>query len=165
MTDIDKLTRETIDNGGILILLYYDLHSPDQEKLKQLATGFVDQIIKTQGVVYALGEIDEPIESNGLFSTTIEVKALVKDMRSLINVCSLYPPISVEILRPNEIKLSIDKTHDILMDISTNWFGIKKFIKERVSTKEELEEYKKYLDNRMEVGKKMLEKKETNKDK
>ena len=159
MVDIDKLTRETVDKGGILVLLYYDLHSLDKDNLQNLGAGFIDQIIKAQGVVYALGEVDEPIESNGMFSTTVEVKVLAKDLRNLISICSFFPPISVEITRPHEIKLSAGNVQDILMDASTNWFSIRKFIKERLSTKEELEQYKKYLENRTEAGKRLIEKK------
>ena len=159
MVDVDKITKETIEKGGVLALLYFDLHAEDQESLRNLSTGFVDNIIKYPGIVYALGEIDEPVENKGMFSTSIEVKVLAKDFLTLLNVCSLYSPLSVEILRPNEIRLSVDKAHELLMNASANWFSIKKFIKERASTKEDLEAYKKYLENRMEVGKKLLEKK------
>ena len=159
MTDIEKLTRDTINKGGLLAILYFDLHSPDDDKLQQLATGFVDSILKQDGVVTAYGEIDEPMEKDGTYSTSIEVKILTKDLLSLINVCSVFNPVSVEITRPNEIKLPIDKAHDILMSVSSNWFNIKRYITEKVSSKEDIEQFKKYLDNRVEIGKKLLEKK------
>ncbi len=159
MTSIEKITNETINKGGVLALMYFDLHSKDQEQLKQLATGFVDGILKQDGVVSAYGEIEEPLESEGVFSTSIEVKVLTKDFLSLITLCSVFNPITVEIMRPNEIRIPLDKAHELLMSIGTNWFNIKKYLAEKVSSKEELEGFKKYVQNRLEVGKRLLEKK------
>lgn len=160
MVDVEKLTKDTINKGGMLCMLYFDLHSDNKDKLQQLATGFVDSILKQDGVVTAYGEIEEPIEKEDTFSTTIEVKILTKDFLSLMAVCSVFNPLTVEILRPNEVKLSIDKAHDLLMNVSTNWFNIKKYITERVSSKEEVESFRKYIENRLEVGKRILEEKD-----
>ncbi len=159
MTDIEKLTKDTINKGGMLAMLYFDLHSKDRDKLQGLATGFVDSILKQEGVVTAYGEIEEPLEQEAVFSTSIEVKILTKDFLSLINVCSIFNPITVEILRPNEVKISLDKAHELLMSMATNWFNIKRYITEKVSTKEDIEHIKKYLENREAIGKQLLEKK------
>ncbi len=159
MVDIEKLTKDTVNKGGVLVILYFDLHDKDREKLRQLATGFVDSMLKQDGVVTAYGEIEEPMEQNGAYSTTIETKILTKDFLSLLNLCSVFNPMAVEIQRPNDIRLSLDKAHDLLMSVAANWFNIKKFITERVSTKEEIETYRKYLENRAILGKKMLEEK------
>ena len=159
MTDIEKLTKDTINKGGVLATVYFDLHSDSSDKLRNLATGFVDSILKQEGVITSYGEIEEPIEQNGTFTTTIEVKILVKDFLSLLNVCSVFNPLTVEILKPNEINMSLDKAHELLMNASSNWFNIKKYITERVSSKEDIAGFKKYLENRTEIGKKLLEKK------
>jgi hypothetical protein len=157
--DVDKLTNDGINKGGVLAILYFDLHSKNKDGLTQLSAGFVETIIKTPGVTYALGEIDEPIENKGIFSTSVEVKVLAKSFLDLVNLCSTYTPIAIEILRPNEIKLSLDKVHELLMSVSSNWFAMKKFVTERTSTKEDLEQYRKYLENRVSMGKKLLEEK------
>ena len=108
MVDIEKLTKDTINKGGVLTVLYFDLHDQDREKLRQLATGFIDSMLKQEGVVSAYGEIEDPIEQNGAYSTTIEVKILTKDFLSLLNLCSVFNPLAVEIQRPNDIRLSLD---------------------------------------------------------
>ncbi len=159
MTDIEKLTKDTINKGGVLAMLYFDLHNKDKDDLQALATSFVDNILKQEGVVTAYGEIEEPLEQEGIFSTSIEVKLLAKDFLSLLNVCSVFNPLTVEILRPNDIKLTLDKAHELLMSVSANWFNIKRYITEKVSSKEDVAHFKKYLENRLEVGKRMLEKK------
>ncbi|MEK6981782.1 MAG: hypothetical protein AABX38_02525 [Candidatus Micrarchaeota archaeon] len=160
MVDADKITNDAISKGGTLCLLYFDLHSSDKDNLTSLSTGFIDSIIKTQGVIYALGEINEPVETDKVFSTSIEVKVLVKDLLTLINLCSLFNPLNVEILRPNHFELSVQTIQDILMSVSANWFGIKKTIAEKTSSTEDLERYKVYLENRIKVGRAILDKKD-----
>jgi hypothetical protein len=107
-----------------------------------------------------MGEIDEPMERDPGFSTSVEVKILIRDFVMLEKLCAVYSPLSIEILRPDEINLSIDKAHELLMDIATRTFELKKFILQRTSSKEEIEKYKKDLEMKAELGKKILEKKE-----
>lgn len=159
MVDVEKLTKDTINKGGLLCMLYFDLHSKDRDNLQQLATGFVNEVLKQPGVVSAYGEIEEPLERDGTFSTSIEVKILTEDFLSLVNVCSVFSPLTVEILRPNEVRITLNKAHDLLMSIATNWFNIRRYIAERVSTKEDLEHFRKYVEDRIKVGKQILEKK------
>lgn len=159
MADIEKITNDTITKGGLLSMLYFDLHSKDKDSLRQLATGFVDEILKQDGVVTAYGEIEEPLEHDGKFSTSIEVKVLTRDFLSLLNLCSIFSPITVEIMRPNEVRIPLNKAHELLMSASTNWFNIKRYITERVSTKEDFENFRRYIEDRTAVGKQLLEKK------
>jgi hypothetical protein len=157
--DIDKITKDAIAGGGVLALLYFDLHAGKKEVLQQLGTALVQKILSEPGVVYALGEVDEPIQNNDLMSTSVEVKILVKGLDSLARICGNFSPFSVEILRPEEIRLTPDKAHDILMNISVNNYELKKFILEKVSNKADLEAHKKALSGRLEVSRKLLEKK------
>jgi len=160
MVDVEKVTKETVEKGGVLALLYFDLHGSSKETLQNLGAGFVQKLLKEEGVVFAMGEIDEPMERDPGFSTSVEVKILIKEFIQLEKLCALYSPLSIEILRPDEIKLSIDKAHELLMDISTKTFELKKFILQRTSSKEEVEKYKRDLEMKAELGKKLLERKE-----
>jgi len=157
MGDIDKLTRDTIANGGVLAMLYFDIHGSSKEMLNNLGTGFIDKLLKEPGVVYALGEIQEPFEKDNLYSTSIEAKVLVKQFSHLVAICASYSPFSVEILRPDRIDLTLDKAHELLMQISTITFEYKKYIIERVAKPAEIEQYKKSLANKIEIGKRRLE--------
>ena len=163
MVDVDKITKETIEKGGVLALLYFDLHGTSKETLTNLSAGLVQKILKEEGVVYALGEIDEPMEREQGFSTSVEVKILVRSFNLMGRVCAQYSPLSLEILRPDDIKLSIDQAHELLMNISTTTFEYKKFIIQRTSKKEDVEKYQKELEAKAKLGKKLLEEKEGNK--
>jgi len=156
--DVDKLTNDTIKQGGILAVLFFDMGASAKEPLQQLGTGFVQKLLAEPGVVYAVGEIDEPVENAGVFSTTVEVKILVKELASLARICGNYSPFSVEMKRPDEIKLTIDQAHALLMDIATTNYELKKLIIEKVYTPEDLEKFRKAFQNRMALSKKLLEK-------
>lgn len=157
MVDVDKLTKKTIDDGGILSLLYFDLHGKKKEELQQLGAGFVGKLLKEKGVVYAAGEIDEPVENNGVYSTSIKVKILTKDFNSLLLLCLNHCPFSLEILKPDMVNLTLDKAHNVLMNASTVSFELKKYIVERLAKAEEKEYYTQTMKKRMEMGKNLLE--------
>ncbi|MDD5337756.1 MAG: hypothetical protein PHS02_04705, partial [Candidatus ainarchaeum sp.] len=95
MVDVSKLTRDTVARGGVLAVLYFDLSAPSKDGLQQLGTALVQKILDSPGVVYALGEIDEPIENEGLFSCPVEVKILTKSLASLARICGNHTPFSV----------------------------------------------------------------------
>ena len=160
MTDIDKLTKDTIAKGGVLAMLYFDLHGTSKETLQALGAGFVDKVLKEHGVVYALGEISDPIEQEKLFSTSFQVKLLTKSFADLTRLCASYSPFSVEILRPDKLELSVEQAHELLVQLSNATYEYKKYILERVAKPEEAERYKQSLKNKIEVGKKILEMKD-----
>ncbi|MFA6530648.1 MAG: hypothetical protein WCT31_02870 [Candidatus Micrarchaeia archaeon] len=162
MIDVDKLTKETIAKGGILSVLYFDLHGTSGGILQELGAGFVQKLLKEPGVVYAVGEIDEPLlsEEGKFYSTSVEVKMLTKDFISLLNLCTSHCPYSLEILRPNEMRFTVDKLHEILMHASATTFEYKKHIIEKMSTKQELEMYKLNIQQKIALGKKLSENKQ-----
>ncbi len=160
MSDVEKLTKDTIAQGGILAMLYFDVHAKTKELVQELGTGFVNTIIQKQGVVFALGEIDEP-KGGGEgknWSTTIEVKVLTKDFATLASICMAHSPYSVEISRPNEIRLPLSQAHDLLGMIGATSAEYKKYILMKLSKPEELLQLQENLKRRAEMGKKILEK-------
>jgi len=99
-----------------------------------------------------------PLEKNGVFSTWAEVKLLVEDFATLVKIAIQYSPIGFEILKPDSVSLSIGQAQSILLDISDASNKFTSFIFEKVLSKEEIEEYKKKLQARYELGKKLIEK-------
>ena len=156
MNNVEKTTSKTIKEGGVLAVLYFDIHTRSKEKAQELGAGFVQQLLKEPGVVYAVGEIDEPVQDDDLFSTYVQVKILVKSFSGLVNICAIHSPFNVEILKPDEIVLPLNSAHDTLMNISTVTSDYKKYILERVTKPEEMERYKKILEAKAELGKKIL---------
>ncbi len=158
--DINKLIEKTVKDGGVLAFLYFDLHGNQKEALQKLGVGFVQKILQEQGVKYAQGEIDEPVENAGLFSTSVEIKVLSKDIVTLARLCGSYSPFSIEILQPEEFRLSLSDMHEILMFLGATTHDYKKYIIEKVATPEEKERYKRNMEQRLKIGEKLMSRKE-----
>lgn len=155
----EKLDKEFTGRGGVLSILYFDLHAASGEVIKQLGTALVQKLIQEEGVVYAIGEIDEPIRNDNLLSSAVEVRLLVRNFSPLARICGNYSPFSVEVLKPDEIKLSIGRAHELLSQISVNNYELKKLILEKVYTKDDLEKFRKSVGARLNMAKKALEEK------
>ena len=158
---IKEITEKTIRDGGVLAMLYFDIHAAKKEDVQNLGAGFVQHIIKTPGVIYALGEIQEPVagEKGENYSSSIEVKLLAKDFIVLSNLCLTHSPFSVEILRPNEIRMPLNQAHELLGLLGATTAEYKKAIIQKVAKPEEIAEFQRQLKIRAEMGKKILEKK------
>jgi hypothetical protein len=139
--------------------MYFDLHGTGKEAIQKIGVGFVQKLLKEPGVRYAQGEIDEPIEAEGVYSTSLEIKVLTQDLMSLARLCAINSPFSVEILRPDSFKLPIAQLHELLMFISSTTHDYKKYIMEKVATPEDRERYKRHLEQRLKMGEKLLGKK------
>jgi hypothetical protein len=162
MSDVEKLTRDTIASGGILAMLYFDIHARTKELVQELGTGFINSLIEKHGVVFALGEIDEPKGGEGEknFSSSIEVKILTRDFATLAAICMANSPYTVEIMRPDELKLSLSEAHQLLGTMSATTAEYKRYILTRLSKPEELLQLQDNLRKRAEMGKKLLKKKD-----
>jgi len=163
MADIEKTTKDVIASGGVLAMLYFDIHATTKEVVQELGTGFVNTLIQKPGVVYALGEIDEPVggEKGKNWSSSVSVKMLTVDFASLVAICMAHSPFNIEILRPDEIKLPLSEAHDLLGTVSATAAEYKKYILTKVAKPEELAQMQENLKRRAEMGKKILGKGET----
>ncbi len=154
---LEQLTDEAISDGGYLAMLYFDLHASTAEEVKNVMVGFIGKLTKEQGVLYAVGEIDEPLEKGGVFSTWAEVKLLAGDFNVLARLAAQYSPIGVDIIRPERVVLDLASAQGLLIDIANTSQNFTRMIMERVLSKEEVENYKKKMDARAELGKKLLD--------
>ncbi|NYZ73880.1 hypothetical protein H0O00_01940 [Candidatus Micrarchaeota archaeon] len=160
MNDVEKLTKATIANGGVLAMLYFDIHAKSKETVQELGTGFINSIIQKPGVVFALGEIDEPVggEDGKNWSSSISIKVLTKDFANLAAICMAHSPYTVEILRPDEIKMQLAEAHTLLGTMSAITAEYKKYILTKLSRPDELARLQENLKTRAAMGKKILEK-------
>jgi molybdopterin biosynthesis enzyme len=158
MEDAEKLTRDTIKNGGVLAMLYFDIHAKTKENVEELGTGFINSVIHRPGVVFAYGEIDNPVDGGPgkNWSSSISIKVLVKSFVTLGNLCIAHSPYTVEILRPDEIKLQLAEAHDLLGNMSAATAEYKRYIMTKLATPEELAGIENALKQRAEMGQKML---------
>lgn len=159
--DVEKLTKKTIDNGGVLALLYFDIHGKTEEKVKEIGTGFVNHLIQREGVVFALGEIEKPVSGGEgkNWSSSIQVKILTKSFSELMAICIDNSPFSLEILRPDEIILPLSEAHEVLSTVSATAAQYKRYIISKLSDPGQLAVYENALRKKAEMGKKLLKKK------
>lgn len=159
--EVEKVTREIVEKGGVLAVLYFDIHAATKEGVRQIGTDFINQVLQRDGVVYALGEIDEPMggEEGKNFSAPVSVKILTRDFMSLVAVCMIHSPFNVEILRPtNKIELEMAQAHEMLGAISSTAADYKRYILTKLAKPEDLSKIQENLRQRAQMGKKMMEK-------
>jgi hypothetical protein len=156
---VDEMTDDAIRQGGYLAMVYFDLHATTSDSVKNLMVGFIGKLTREEGVIYAVGEIDQPIEKEGIFSTWAEVKLLASDFSTLVRIASQYSPIGVEILRPDEVKMTLGEAQGALLDISQTSQNFTRLIMEKMLSEDEKKQYATKISQRMELGKKLFEKK------
>jgi hypothetical protein len=161
-SDVDKVTDEKIAKGGILVKLYFDMQDKDKDKLQPLLVDLVNErLMKEPGVVYCYGAVEEPLEHEGIYITSATVTMLFEKFQPLVGIAFKYSPAGIEILRPeNTMQFKTFDLQAMLMDLSQISLDYSKYILEKVLKPEDIEKIKGQLDNRMEIGKKMLEKKD-----
>ncbi|MFA6907654.1 MAG: hypothetical protein WC263_02400 [Candidatus Micrarchaeia archaeon] len=156
---VDEMTDDAVREGGYLAMVYFDLHATTADAVKNLMVGFIGKLTREAGVIYAVGEIDRPIEKEGIFSTWAEVKLLASDFPTLVRIAAQYSPIGVEILRPDEVKMTLGEAQGSLLDISQTSQNFTRLIMEKMLSEDERKSYATKLSQRMELGKKLFERK------
>ncbi|MCX6771520.1 MAG: hypothetical protein NTX79_05695 [Candidatus Micrarchaeota archaeon] len=156
---VDEMTDDAIRQGGYLAMVYFDLHGTTPDAVKNLMVGFIGKLTREPGVIYAVGEIDKPIEKEGMFSTWAEVKLLASDFPTLVKIAAQYSPIGVEILRPGEVRMTLGEAQGSLLDVSQTSQNFTRLIMERMLSEGEKKDYATKLSQRIALGKKLFENK------
>lgn len=161
-SEVDEVTEKTIQNGGILVMLYFDMQSYEQSELQPLMTDLIsNRLLKERGVVFCYGTVDEPIKSGDVYTTNAAVTTLFSDIGSLISVIFNYVPGGVEILKPeHEFKIKINQLQSAFVDISNASAAYSEFILQKALSKEEFAKIEDQLKRRRELGHKLLDKKD-----
>ncbi len=156
--EVDEVTQKALHNGGLLTKLYFDMQSETKEELQPLMTDLVNnRLLKSPGVIYCAGTIDEPIEMDDIYSTNAIVTVLFKDIGALINIVFNFAPIGIEILKPEgEYVVKISDLNGVLVSLSQISAEYSKYILTKVLKPEDLEKVNTTLKAREELGKKLL---------
>lgn len=158
-SEVEEITHKTLARGGVLTKLYFDMQSGKPEDLQPLMADLINnRLLKSPGVVYCFGAIDEPIRTDDTFSTSAIVTVLFKDLWSLVNVAFAFTPAGVELLKPDrEYVLKPSDLQALVLNVAAVSLDYSNFILSRALTKED---YAKVLDDmkrREELGKKLME--------
>ncbi|MGC8586677.1 MAG: hypothetical protein ACP5K9_00065 [Candidatus Micrarchaeia archaeon] len=156
--EMEEITENAIKRGGILAKLYFDMHSEKEDDLQPLMADMINnKLLKSPGVIYCYGSIDEPIKIDNIYSTNAVVTTLFKDLGALIGVAFNFIPAGVEIIKPEkELVLKSSELQSIILDIAQISIGYMQYIISRSLTKEDLEKVQADLKAREELGKKLL---------
>ena len=114
----EELKHQVIRTGGYYVHFYFDMHANNEQSLKESMVGFVSRLTNEEGVRFAVGEIDEATERDGMFSSTAKVSMLIHDLPALTRLTMAYGPVGVDLQEPNESRISIGELQIALMGIS-----------------------------------------------
>lgn len=157
--DLDRLFEEASKAGAVLASMHFDAHSAKKEICTTSLVEFISRLSKEEGVLYCKGEIEEPIERGGEYSTSAEVKLMTVSFHILHFLCLRYSPIGVEVILPEKISMKLDEAHALLLDASQVSHEFSEFILSKSMSAEEKKLFDERMKWRAEVGKKLMEKK------
>jgi hypothetical protein len=153
---IEQATEDTIREGGVLSLLYFDIHGKDREGIKATMVDFIKRLTGEQGVVYAIGQVKDSIEDESGFATSAEVRILTRDYPALLDIGLRYGPIGAEILQPHEIRMNLGEAQNAILNVSQTSHEFSTYVVQKLMKEEEKEALNKKLEKRAELGKKLI---------
>ena len=163
-SEVDEITEKAISKGGVLAKLYFDVQSPNKDELQPLMADLINnRLLKSTGVLYCTGAIDEPIklEKEEIYSTSAEVTVLFNDIGAIINVVFNFAPAGLEVLKPlGDYKIKHGDLQSLLLDLSNISISYSQYILEKVMSKEDFEKVNRDLSARRELGKKLIDRKD-----
>ena len=161
-TELDRVTEEKVGSGGILVKMYFDMQSEEKEKLQPLLVDLINErLLKEKGVVYCYGAIEDPIKKDKYFITSAAVTVLFESLKHLIWATFKYAPAGIEVLKPQkDIRINIWDLQSTLLDISQLSTDYSRYILEKVLKAEDMDVINREMENRKELGRRLIEKKE-----
>jgi hypothetical protein len=158
-SDIDRVTDETIAKGGVLVKMYFDMRHNERDKLQPLLTDLINErLMKEPGMVYCFGAVEEPLEKEGIFITSATVTILFESPAPLIGIAFRYAPAGVEVIKPTkDIPIKAMDFQKAIMEIADLSINYSKYLAEKVLSKEDRDAMFTHLNDRAELGKKLMQ--------
>ncbi len=158
--EVDETTDRVVQRGGLLVRLYFDVHSERQSDLQAILADMINnRLLKADGVKYCFGSIDEPINTNGVYATSAIVTALLDNLEHLIGVVFTFAPAAVEVIKPAErYSIAPGELQSALITLSGISAGYSEYILKRVMKPEDYERIRGDIKAREELGKRIMAK-------
>jgi hypothetical protein len=150
-----KRIDEIVEKGGIVADVFTHFHESDAEKLKNAAVAFATAVKQEQGVVFSLSEIAAPEKQGDEYTTYVETRIVVSDIKALANVMMKYTPVGMEIVRPDVLKMQAIDVRDAMMTVANNIFDLRNYVFNKVMTPEEKAKITAYVVNKMKEAEKL----------
>ena len=155
-----QIIDEAIAKGAVLVVFYFDVSCNQKDAAQPILTELISRILREQGIISAVGEIDEPIEMDGMWSTSAEVTILAKNISSLAVTALKFGPIGVEVIRPDPLKLPAGEAQSLLLNVAQVSYEFSQFALEKLMDDKQRADFKKKIAARAEQGKKIMERME-----
>ncbi len=158
-SELERITDDKIAHGGVLVRMFLDMQNTEREKLQPLMLDLVNErLLKEHGVVYCYGQIEEPLERDGVFTASATITLLAEGYAPLLRIAFNYAPAGIEILRPaGNMQFSTAELQSMLMDISQISVAYATYILERVLKPEDASRIIKDLEERAASGRRHME--------
>lgn len=160
--EVEEVTNKALEKGGLLTKLYFDMESEKQEELQPLMVDLINnRLMKSAGVIYCYGAIEEPIKLKDTYSTNAIVTVLFKDLWSLVNVMFVFSPAGAEVIKPQrDYTLKSNELQALLLNVAQVSLEYSQYVLSRILKKEDYDKILEQMKKREELGKSLLEKKE-----
>jgi len=157
-SEVEEVTHKALAKGGVLAKLYFDMQSEKPDDLQPLMADLINnRLLKSPGVVYCFGAIDEPIKTDKTYSTSAIVTVLFKDLWSLVNVSFAFTPAGVEIMKPEkEYVLRSSDLQALALNVASVSLDYSNYILSRALNKEDYDKLMNDMKHREELGKKLM---------
>lgn len=111
--------KEKIEKGAVHAIFVIEMAGRPPEHVSQALETIVDAFGKQKGVEMIMKKIHEPKPIEKLFSCFAEIEFICDDFARLLNLIFYFMPSSIEIVEPENIKLTAADANNIANDIST----------------------------------------------
>lgn len=159
MNEVDKVTEEAINNGGVLFLMYFDAHGPTQDAIRNRLTQMFAKISKENGVVYGVGTIETPIEDEyegkKVYSTSGEIKVLAKDLLTMTRLALAYGPVFIEVLKPEKRVVGFEELQDVMNEVAQTTYSLSQYIVQNTLKGDALKSFTRNIKYREKLGERL----------
>ncbi|MEM7826912.1 MAG: hypothetical protein QXQ40_01665 [Candidatus Aenigmatarchaeota archaeon] len=119
-------TEEKLSQGWLKVWFAIELMATNKEFTEKVLKEHVENLSKAKNVLVlekdfkSVEKVKNPPKNvQEAYSQVVEVKLLVKDLFTLINIIIAYGPSAIEILEPNEKRIRIDEIQNIANTIAS----------------------------------------------
>ncbi len=158
--EFKQLVEEACSRGAVHAKLFLDAHAPEKKVAEDALVNAVSQMTKEKGVLFCKGEIEQSVESNGMYSSFSTIEIITTSLNVLINLSMKYAPTGFEIIEPRELKVSVKEVQEILLDVSQQAQIYSHFILENSMNEAQKVDFAERLRRKVERGTELRQKAE-----
>ena len=158
--EMEDLTQRTLQKGGLLVKLYFDMYTDAQTDLQAVMADLINnRLLKANGVLYCFGSIDEPIKDRDMYTTNAIVTTLLDSLENMLGVIFTFAPVAIEVMKPEgEYRIKQSELQNAMVALSSISVNYSEYILKRTMSPADYEKVKGDLKAREELGKRIMKK-------